>query len=673
MTVQKFAYRADIDGLRGIAVLAVLLSHAKFELFAGGFVGVDVFFVISGFLITSFILPDVQARKFSLVGFYERRIRRLFPALFAVVLISAVPAAFILTPPEFKDFGQSVLAAASFSSNILFWWESGYFGAAGAAKPLLHTWTLAVEEQFYVTYPLFLMLIARFSGGRFVPITVIVLVVSIGLSVWMIGFDRMMAFYFAPSRAFELMIGALIAMGAFPECRHGRLGTGFGVLGLGMIAWSVGSYDSTTAFPGLKALVPTIGTGLVIYSALAGPTAVSRALSWRPLVFTGLISYSLYLWHWPLLVFAQLYVPVPLGVAATLGLLLLSGLVATLSWRFVEKPFRGAKGRLKRRQLFAAAGAVSAVSVILGLGIHLARGVPQRYAPIVDRAAAVAIDPFPNHERCHSKSVDEVRAGKLCRIGFDQAQEPSFLLLGDSHAEALAPAINDSAKRHGATGLIATASGCTPLLGVTLEDGTELCQPFLEAVIHLLNANPRLETVVLIGRWAVRAEGTTNNLPPFFFRDANTRQTGRAENRRVFRRSLIRLLERLEGRKVYIVASVPEMLGDVPAEIARGHMLGRPPVLEPSLASFFERQNAVFSILGEVEDTHSVEVLFPHRLLCNDAVCPASKDGMPLYFDGDHLTAESAISISELFDPIFERRHEPRPGTAQPDPFKDPG
>ena len=424
---RAFGHRADIDGLRAVAVVPVLLFHAGFPAFAGGFVGVDVFFVISGYLITSIILDETDAGRFSIVAFYERRIRRIFPALFAMLFASSILGALVLLPDDLKNLGQSSAAAALSASNFLFWHELGYFDVAAELKPLLHTWSLAVEEQFYVVFPIALLLLLRAHKSGALLILATVALLSFVLAEW--G-PSPMAFYLAPARAWELLLGALLATGAVPPPGRQWVRDSLSLLGLGLIAWSVLALSSATPFPGMAALLPTLGAALVIHAGDGGQSLAGRVLGVRPLVLAGLISYSLYLWHWPLLVFARTYVGRELSMAETLAVLALSVAVAVASWRWIERPFRGSRPILARPKLFAAAGAAVSVTVAIGLGLHLAEGLPTRLPPDAARLAAGARDRAIAPPECVNPPLEAVREGRLCRIGAARTTPADVCSLG---------------------------------------------------------------------------------------------------------------------------------------------------------------------------------------------------------------------------------------------------
>ncbi len=335
-------YRPDIDGLRAVAVMAVLLFHAGLGC-PGGYVGVDVFFVISGFLITRLILQEVQDGRFSLARFWERRIRRIFPILFVVIGVTLVLAWTYVWPYEFAAIANSALWMSVMASNFYFWGDTGYFGGPAEFKPLLHTWSLSVEEQFYLLYPLFLMIAVKWFSSKSLPMLLgIVFVASLSISIAGVFLAASATFYLLPTRAWELMAGGLLVVGANSRFRP-RQNEVVAVVGLAMILVSIFLFDRNTRFPGAAALLPVGGTAAIIYANTNHATTIGRVLSCRPLVFTGLISYSLYLWHWPLLIFGQIrFWEVP---NIKLLVLVFCYVLSIITWRWVETPFRRAPGR----------------------------------------------------------------------------------------------------------------------------------------------------------------------------------------------------------------------------------------------------------------------------------------------------------------------------------------
>lgn len=375
-------YRPDIDGLRAVAVLSVLAYHLKVGAFRGGFVGVDIFFVISGYLISAIILKDIAAGKFSIASFYERRIRRIFPALIVTLIGTSILAYRYFLPSELTTYAKSLLAALFSLSNFYFWRHSGYFSAPVETIPLIHTWSLAVEEQFYLFLPIFLALAHRYFPRKIRFTVIVIALCSFAASAVGAFRDPTATFYLADSRAWELMLGVLISLDVFPEVSRPFFRNLLAVFGMLLICISVFAYSSDTPFPGVAALAPCLGAAMIIAAGLSGPSLVGRILSLKPVVFVGLISYSLYLWHWPIIVFQGMESVLVSGVSVRMAKLICIGVsfaVATLSWKFVESPFRAGHMRMPRATLFKfAAGAAAAVAAA-GIAAITSGGFPSRY------------------------------------------------------------------------------------------------------------------------------------------------------------------------------------------------------------------------------------------------------------------------------------------------------
>ena len=390
-------YRREIDGLRSVAVIPVILFHAGFSMFSGGYVGVDVFFVISGYLITSIIAGEIEQGRFSIIGFYERRARRIVPALSLVMLCCVPPALFWMVPDQLRDFSDSLAAVSLFCSNILFWHRSGYFEAITIEKPLLHTWSLAVEEQYYLLFPLLLLAIHRWGRLGKIPVIVGLSLVSLLLSQWASGHVASANFYLAPTRAWELLTGSLCALilkdGA-PR-RNDLLAT----LGFALILYALFAFDENTPIPSLYALAPVGGAALIILFSGDG-SWVTRVLSLKPFVGIGLISYSAYLWHQPLFAFARITGNAVPGGVVLLTLSLLSLVLAYGTWRYVERPFRNRQG-FDRRAIFLFWGASSLFFVTIGAIGHSTHGFARIWAahqpPKVAKAYAFWLQADKDH------------------------------------------------------------------------------------------------------------------------------------------------------------------------------------------------------------------------------------------------------------------------------------
>jgi len=468
-------YRGEIDGLRAIAVLSVILFHAGIPGFSGGYVGVDVFFVISGYLITLTILDAIAKGRFSIVDFYERRARRILPALFLVVSVTMPFAVWLLPPVDLHAYAKSLIAVATFSSNVLFYRSSGYFAPDVELLPLLHTWSLAVEEQFYVLFPLVMAALWPRRARAAVVSLVVASVASLGFSAWASGRFPELAFYLLPTRTCELLSGALLAVMHALGVRtdQGRGATARAVVGLGLVCAAIFFFDDDTVFPGVAVVVPTFGAWLLI--ANAGATdVVGRVLASPPLRGIGLVSYSAYLWHQPILAFAhRAEDTVPL--ALTVGLIALTFGLAWLSWKFVETPFRD-RARFSRRQIFALSLIGSVALVAIGLVGHASEGFAASYAARLDEDSArvhalvaentegVLYDQMQDDGACRfwSRTVTEEFKARFAACA---EKGRAVVVLGDSHAMNVFNLLAHATTAAGHTPFLVGLSqgGCRPI------------------------------------------------------------------------------------------------------------------------------------------------------------------------------------------------------------------
>ena len=445
-------YRAEIDGLRAIAVVPVLFFHAAIYPFSGGYVGVDIFFVISGYLITGILLKEIEQGSLSVVGFYNRRIRRIYPAVFATIIVSAIAAAFVLYADDLKDFGQSVIATLTFMSNVLFWHETNYFAPNAEFKPLLHTWSLAVEEQFYVLFPLLLAVLAK--RGRRNQFAVIAFLTAASFAAAEIASLRFpaSAFFLLPFRAWELSAGALLALYETGRARPaGRVASTGAAVGLLLIAYAIVSLDLETPFPGRWALLPVCGAVLVIRFAQPS-NLIGRVLGSPVAVAVGLISYSLYLVHQPIFALYRYARVVEPSRLEMVGLIALSFVLAAISWKLVEQPFR--RARYRSRTVFASAACGSLILISLGAVAHLNAGFPSWTLARLSPQQAVVYRNLLEERGRIDKVADSnkftecvFRTGKLNEIFrrqfADCAEEhgTAIIIVGDSHAGNLFDAI----------------------------------------------------------------------------------------------------------------------------------------------------------------------------------------------------------------------------------------
>jgi len=659
MGKSTIAYRKDIDGLRAIAVVPVVLFHADLHAFSGGFVGVDVFFVISGYLITSLITNEMNNGKFTIVSFYERRVRRIFPALFAVCLFAFIMSFLLFMPKQFYEFGRSLVATALFSSNVLFWREAGYFDGPADMKPLLHTWSLAVEEQFYIIFPIFLLLLTKFVPTRRLQLTCLVALVSFLVSIWGVVYQPSATFYLAPTRAWELLLGALLALNLFPPIGNPAVRGTLGIIGLGLIMVSVFAFSEKTPFPGLAALVPCGGTALIIYAGSSGACLVSQLLSVRPAVFLGLISYSLYLWHWPLIVFAKYYWMRPLTFSDSALLIGVSVLVASLSWRFIESPFRKRNGVFRRSALFVAAGAVMVGSIFLGVVADVSRGWPQRLPADVAALSMAAFDRDPRLSACSGFHRDTSSRGPLCRLGKPDVA-PSFLFWGDSHAGAMMPAIDAAALASSRSGYYASLGGCAPLVGTSRRDsvGSPFCRRFNDRILDFLDKNPEIRKVIIIGRWSENFELNRNidTDAPLILVDEVNPQPG-DNNNAVFRRGLQRTIAELSNRslEVVILTGAPDLQFSAPDWLGRErYFLGAVKSGAFDANTFYRRQSGVAVVLNELQEKYGFSLIPLHPAVCDHETCYLAKGLDVFYSDETHLSTKGAALTVPILSRIFD-------------------
>ena len=656
-------YRRDIDGLRAIAVGAVVLFHAGFTVLRSGFVGVDVFFVISGYLITANLHGDLLQGRFSILGFYERRARRILPALFAMIACAFAGAAMFL-PDDLMLFGESAVATVLSLSNLFFFRHMGYFDVGATVSPLLHTWSLAVEEQFYLAFPLALWAAARIANGRrgtLVAIVAALWIASFAFSLWQVAHDQRAAFYLPFSRAWELLTGALLAIGLAPAPRRRWIREAASGVGLVLVLATIFFMPSTASFPGLDALPPCVGAALIVWGGSGegeGTTWTARLLQLRPMVFLGLISYSLYLWHWPLLVFARYLGLGELGLPARITVIGLALAAAIASWWFVERPFRTRRLLARRPALFSACAAAGLAICVVGGALALARGLPQRLTPRAAALAAGEDDHNAYRDHCFALTARDLDAGRFCRIGVRDGRPPTLVVWGDSHADAVMAAFDQAARAHGIAGVDITHGSCPPLLAVEVHEREDnLCPPLADAALALIERYD-IRKVVLAARWAGYAEGRLYqaDAPPVVLRPAGSPMAAfGGDNHVAFAAALERTLARLkaEGRQVYLVMPVPEVDRPVAATLARAAVFNRALEFAPTRKAYEVRQRFVRLTLDRVAARYAAVEIDPASRLCGAGRCRLTEEGRPLYYDADHLSVHGALFIAPLVEPVF--------------------
>jgi peptidoglycan/LPS O-acetylase OafA/YrhL len=640
-------YRPDIDGLRAIAVLSVVAYHAFPHAARGGFTGVDVFFVISGYLISGLILEDLQRGRFSFSRFYARRFRRIFPALIVVLAACLLYGAIALAPDEFRELGKQAAAGAGFSSNLLQWSQAGYFDQKASAKPLLHLWSLGVEEQFYFAWPIMLVMLQG-RARRFVYVCGSLLLLSFAMNLWLTRSSPSAAFYLPLPRFWELLCGSLLAYTSrsaiTPDAASARsAGEWRAIAGLAMILGGFFWIDAERAFPGWWALLPAVGTTLLISAPRAWLNR--KLLSWTPLVFVGLISYPLYLWHWVLLTFARIanYGEDP-ARAVRLAAIALSVILAWLTYRWVEKPIRfsGHRDAIPRGLI-----ASMAVCLLAGAVIYMTDGFAFRYPAQIRPLAAFRYDQerdfYENSYRggkCLLSARETFADWSPRCVDAIAGAAPLVALWGDSHAASLYPGLKAEQKQDGFRVAQFTASACPPVLGLK-STRRRYCEAFNDAVLAQLKTL-KPDVVILEAHWALYAGN--NGWPEL---DAA---------------ALHRTIEALQQaglRHIIIMGSLPTWKIYQPRvafEIWR-----RSGALKDRTAEYLDA--APFTADQFVRDaTRGTQATFisPLESLCRDGTCLISTDpnsATPLTWDNDHLSlAGSTYLVEHAFKSVLSAR-----------------
>jgi peptidoglycan/LPS O-acetylase OafA/YrhL len=590
--------------------------------------------VISGFLITSLIQRDIESGSFSFASFWERRIRRILPALLAVVTSTLVAGWLLLMPDAYESLAESAVGLSLLVSNVQFWQNTGYFAKSAEETPLLHTWSLAVEEQFYLVVPILLVLLARFTtAGWRLKILVTIAVMSFSLSVYGTLHHPSATFYLLPTRAWELLAGGILALlRRSDRSRASKLDEAFALVGILLILVPCFAYSEHTMFPGLSALPPVMGSVLLIWSGTNAErlSLVARILAMRPVVFVGLISYSLYLWHWPIFAFARYFHRGPLPVAQTIPIVVGSFCLGILSWRFIELPFRNGNIIKSRRRAASFAGA--SFIVLLGLGTLIANHNGSDGRVSAQTRLFVETSQRDDKWTCEL-DVNDV-PDNLATLGTGEAR-PRILVWGDSHAMAVLPAIDSLCREKHIDAVAATHSSTLPLRGYFQSTGDGLKEraiPFNDAVIEYVRTR-QIDVVLLVAcRWNRH------------FKDseclAATLDTAR-------------ILQK-EGAAVYLMNTVPTFSYDVGKFVALYHHSGRLAELKLSLDDYMAGKALDQRVLFELRKG-DVRVLEPATVFFKSGREFRPYDLRGSYYrDGGHLSTHGALALKPLFEPLFE-------------------
>lgn len=639
-------YRPEIDGLRALAVLPVIFFHAGFTLFQGGFVGVDIFFVISGYLITSILITDLDKQEFSIINFYERRARRLLPALFFVLIASIPLAILLLIPIDLKNFGQSLVAVSFFSSNFLFWLEFDYFDSASELKPLIHTWSLAVEEQFYILFPILLLFIWRLGRNATLAIFFVLFLISLLLAEWASINSPTANFFLLPFRIWELLIGAFLSIliKQYGFIKSNFLNQIISLMGISMIILSIVFFDHETRFPGLVGLFPTLGTGFLILSAVSG-TLVFKFLTLRLIILMGLISYSAYLWHQPMLVYARYFFGENLNIFYLFVLCILPFIFAYFTWKYIEQPFRD-KVKFTRKNIFV----FSFLGIILfsgiGLSMHFTNGLSYRLPDDLKEKNLFQ----PNINCSFSNYGLKLFLSEEVKNCLNNSSNSVFLI-GDSHANALSYSLENELSKIGLGVINLSSPGCFPIFGTnnpiqSLGPNCTAMKDFIEQ--RVLNLK---RPIILSSRWRLWIEGNRYNNGEGGIEWGNPSPASLKSNHtkeNLYLHTKDELTKLGEGLKLIIVNQIPE----VGIDPIRNKFVNSDRVLEHDYSQYLSQNDRTNSIFSGIKNASLIRT---DKLVCdlNSKRCKTEIDGNLLYMDSHHPSINFsdliAIEIKKIF------------------------
>jgi peptidoglycan/LPS O-acetylase OafA/YrhL len=637
MSRPESSYRPDIDGLRAIAVLSVVLFHFAHRILPGGYLGVDIFFVLSGYLITRIIHREILAGRFTITGFYERRVRRIVPALLLVLACSSLVAVFILLPADLMRFGQALLATLAFAANMYAWRDTNYFSPLADQKPLLHTWSLGVEEQFYIFFPLLLWLLARRWPKLVLPAIILITAGSFALDVLaQKAGATTFAFFVLPTRAWELGIGAIVALAPHARASTAALPALMRALGslLGIVLIFVGLFEPELfPHPMPDPVLAVLGTALVVRIGESACTPVSRLLGLAPLVWVGLISYSLYLWHWPVIVFSKYWLVrelQPLEIAAAWVFMFVA---AWLSWRYVERPFRSREFPVHKLYWGSAAGTLALVA--MGLALLQSRGFPAR----LGADAALINEAVGTHYHCELDEFLKIGPTRGCAMNLPSRnpRDAQVVLLGNSHAQMYAPAWRGLLEERGEAGLLVPLDSCLPTVSANIDAA---CLRQARVNLETVDSLPEVRTVVLGMTWwhgpdaMVDASGRTLD------------NTGKAAMIAALDDLIARL--RAQGRRVVLIGPIAapgwNMASEVSRMLAYGRKSERP--LGTPRAKFDQQFGAVIARFSGRDDVVFVR---PDLVQCDAESCRYVIDGRALFSDENHIAAAELGRFREIF------------------------
>ena len=674
-------YKPQIDGLRALAVLPVVLFHAGFESFKGGFVGVDIFFVVSGYLITLIILKDLSKDKFKITNFYIRRARRILPILFFITFVSLVVSLFLMTNEQIKFFSQQAISVVFFFSNFFFWENTGYFSANSELQPLLHTWSLGVEEQFYIFFPIFLLFIWRFYKKRVFLFLTFVLLISLFISqlggnfklqnlslnfpflnlpfefFWQAGSAN---FYLPFGRIWELLFGSLVGIYTFKiKIKDQPLNNIYSLIGFILIVISIVYFSKDLQYPSIFTLLPVVGTVLIIIFS-TNSTILFRILSFKPLVFLGLISYSLYLWHQPLLAFARIYYDKNLSYITSLSLIIISLILSVISWRFIEKPFRD-RNILNDKKIIIYLSSLALVITLFSVLIYYEKMnfkkqvLPKRITQSFE--ATTKGDCF-DIKLAH---LDDKKKW-YCDIG-NIHKNFSFAVIGDSHALSLKPAFDQIATNNNTRGFLAGFAGCPGLIGINSIRGNfneKNCKILNKKIFNFVKKND-IKKIFLVSRWSYYTngnyDGTNLNLV--------SKEDSMFSNKRVSRNSIIYGLKNTINKYEEIGVEII-FVHQVPLQIYSPNYVFLKSTKNNKQTDFKKIKNLSVDYVEHkqlqkfvrdnikiIKKDHDFKEIDFDKFFCDNKKCLYGRNDTSYYSDKDHLSIKGALSLTREIEINF--------------------
>ncbi len=632
------SYRADIDGLRALAILLVVIFHFDiFEIGGGGFIGVDIFFVISGFLITGIIVKDLESGDFSLSTFYYRRVRRLYPAMLVTLLLYSAFGYFFFLPDDFAELAVEALLSQAYIVNFYFWQNVNYFGIPAGQVPLLHMWSLAVEEQFYLLYPLFCLAVFAVSRRALVPLLAVGLLASFALGVWLPGSRPEASFYLLPTRAWELALGALLFFLQRRWQPAPIVAEAAGFIGLACVGLALWLHTSATEVPGFFMLLPTTGAALMILAGGNGKKILTRILETPLAVGIGKISYPLYLVHWPIAISMKLMVD-----GYTLGWrltgLTLSFFCAWVIYAAVESPIRKKSVLPDPRRFMAIAGGGTALLVVFFAAGYRSDGFPNRFSSEVVDLLEYSSDIPTQYRKCEYAEGMDAQAN-LCTLGASAAK-PNQIVIGDSHAFALAGAFDEYSKQRGQAVNLVFSHACVPALDI----GGRRCTSFMRDAVELAVSNLDIDTVYLVSIWRQPFEGDG-----LLFKGAWVTVPDRGA---AFAEALTETVRKLTaaGKEVKIIEPLFSAAGDVPKMLAQNSAYGWDREIDTPLTDHQKQFARIFAIFDSLNQPRVTRISLIGEL-CSSGTCKAVWNGRPIFYDNNHV----AFGMSRYFGEVLER------------------